>query len=66
MVVSAQKDRARVSNHFHLCLGHLASVTRNPDASAHAEVVRLPHRPGDALRPGEVVAKNSHGQSLQG
>ena len=36
------------------------------DAHVHEEVVCLPHRLGDALRPGEVVAKNSHGQSFQG
>jgi hypothetical protein len=66
VVVLAQKDRARISDHFHLCLGHVASVTGDPDAHAHEEVVYLPHRLGDALRPGEVVAKNSHGQSFQG
>jgi hypothetical protein len=65
MVVLAQKERARVSNHFHLCLSHLASVTRNPHVRAHVEVVCTPHRPEAALRPGEVVAKNSHGRSLQ-
>jgi hypothetical protein len=66
MVVLAQKDGASVSNYFHLCLSHLASVTRNPRAHAHAEVVCALHRPEAALGPGELVAKNSHGQSLQG
>ena len=66
MVVLAQKDGARVSNHFHLRLSHLASVTRNLRAHAPAEVVWPAHRPEAALRLDEVVAKNSHGQSLQG
>jgi hypothetical protein len=66
VVVLAQKDRACISDHFHLCLGHVASVTGDPDAHAHDEIVGLPDRVGDALRPGEIVAKNSHGQSFQG
>ena len=65
MVVLAQEDRAHVGDHFYLCLGHATSVTRNPAARTHKELV-FPHRLGGALRLGEVAAKDSHGQSLQG
>ncbi len=64
IVVLAQEDRARVHDHFHVCLRDAASVTRNPEVHAHAGRV-VPHLPGGALRPGEVVSEDSHRQSLQ-
>jgi hypothetical protein len=56
MVVLAQEDRARIGDHFHLCLRDAASVTRNPEVHAHAGLVVLQRLGG---------AKDSHRQSLQ-
>lgn len=58
MVMLAQEDRARVRDHFHLCLRNAASVTRNPEVRARAGIV-VPHRPGDVLRVGEVMPEDS-------
>src|SRR5882757_6376036 len=56
MVVLAQEDRARIGDHFHLCLRDAAPVTRNPEVLAHAGFV-VPQRLGGA--------KDFHRQSLQ-
>jgi hypothetical protein len=65
VVVLAQEVRARIGDHFDLCLRDAASVTRNPGVLAYAGFVVV-HHPGDAPRRGEVVPEDSHRQSLQG
>ena len=64
IVVLAQEDRARVRDHFHLCLRDAATVTRNPEAHAQAGLVS-PHYLGGVIRATEVVPEDSHGQSFQ-
>jgi hypothetical protein len=64
IVVLAQEERARASDHFYLCLGHAAPVTWNPEARMQVWLV-VPERPGGALRLAEVVAEESHCQSLR-
>ena len=64
MVMLAQENRACVSDHFYLRLRHAASVALNLGAHAHRGHF-FPRRPVVALRLGEVMSKDSHGQSLQ-
>jgi hypothetical protein len=64
MVVPAQKNGARIRDHFYLCLRHAATVTRNPAVHAHAGLVS-PHYLGGVIRATEVVPEDSHGQSFQ-